>query len=226
MADFYLKRGDNLSQIDAQLTDGLGVPVNLFGATVRFIMRSFETGQVIFINDAEITEPIAGMVAYVWSENDDIIPAGDYYAEWQVTKQGASNQTFPTRGYHLVSILDDLDSPSLTPQEFKDIRMLRGMVAERDQEPYSDSVLKIMMLRNEGDIYATAAEIWREKSAIYSELVDVSESGNSQKLSQLYRNAEEQAAKYLKASARGGFGDESGSATAGGITVTRPIVRL
>ena len=225
MADFFLKRGDNLSQIQVQLVDNLGTPVNLYGASVRFIMRSFTSGEVILNNEAEIIDPSLGQVAYTWLEADTTIGSGDYYGEWQVTKQGTSNQTFPTRGYHLISIQDDLDSPTLTATQFMAVRRLRGMVAEAGQETYSDAMLSAMLRRNNDDLFLTAAEIWREKAAVYSELVDTSESGNSQKLSQLYKNAKDEAMAYEKASVSGNFLD-SGSVGATIGAKTRQIVRV
>lgn len=65
---------------------------------------------------------------------------------------------------------------------------------------------------------AIASVIWREKAAKYSELVDVSESGSSRKLSDLRKGALEQAAYY------DGVVFSQTTAVAGRPR-TRPIVR-
>lgn len=46
------------------------------------------------------------------------------------------------------------------------------------------------------DPNASIAIIWREKAASYAELVDVSESGSSRKMSDLHKNAIEMAKQY------------------------------
>lgn len=221
MPDFYLKRGDNLSEIQVQLVDAMNVPVNLFGATVKFIMRSFVTGQIQFANDAEIVHPAEGVVAYAWQLADTQTAAGDYFAEWQISKSGVAVQTFPTRGYHHISIQDDLDTPNLTAESFMAVRQLRGKIAEESQDPYSDSTLSAMLSRNGEKINRTAAEIWRNKAAAYSELVDTTESGSSYKFSQLYANARKEAETYEAAA-----DTEDGIGVAVARPTTRAIVRI
>lgn len=56
-------------------------------------------------------------------------------------------------------------------------------------EEYSDSAISEIIDDNNGDLNLSSAQIWEEKAAKYSELVDTSESGSSRKQSSLYENA-------------------------------------
>jgi len=193
-ADFAIKRGDTDADITAVLRDGTGAIQPLDGATVKFSMREFDTGMVtILLQNAEIVLPAAnGKVKYAWQggDTDDV---GYFYAEWQVTYGGGGIQTFPSNGYHLISIQHDLDTPFLTDGGFATIRRLRSIVAEESQTNYSDSLLDAVLFRNGDDIDLAAAEVWREKAAAYADLVDVNNAGSSRKLSQLYDRAVKQA---------------------------------
>jgi hypothetical protein len=63
-----------------------------------------------------------------------------------------------------------------------------------------------------------ASVIWREKAASYADLVDVSESGSSRKLSDLRKGALEQAAYYDSIT-------QQSLSLLAGRPRTRPIVR-
>ena len=95
---------------------------------------------------------------------------------------------------------------------------LRRMTAEVDKGRYTDTDLEIFIGKANGDLNAAAALIWREKAAMYAELVDTSEAGSSRKESDLYRNAIAQA-QYFE-----GLVAASATATVTGSR-TRPIVR-
>lgn len=73
---------------------------------------------------------------------------------------------------------------------------LRPLVGETalDSE-YSDERLDELLLEYVSQNRAAAA-IWREKAATYSDLVDVSESGSSRKMSDLLKNALAMAEQY------------------------------
>lgn len=59
-------------------------------------------------------------------------------------------------------------------------------------DDYSNTTLAAM-LDSGLTLNAAAASIWRRKAATYAGLVDVSESGSSRSMSQLYKNAVAQA---------------------------------
>lgn len=60
-------------------------------------------------------------------------------------------------------------------------------------DDYNNDVLNEMIDSLDGSVNAAAASIWRRKAASYSSLVDVSESGSSRSMSQLFKQAKEMA---------------------------------
>jgi hypothetical protein len=198
--DFYIKRGDLKSTLAATLKDATGAPVDLTGHAVKLMMRSFDTGVLEINAAATIVAPALGTVKYDW-QTGDTDAAGYFFAEWQVTYSTGEPQTFPTRGYHLIAVLEDLDSPVLSSGSFAAVRRLRPMIAEEGQDRFSDALLAAYLARNEDSLNLTAVDIWREKAAEYAQLVDVNVSGNSRKLSQLYDRAIKQVVFYQNAAA-------------------------
>jgi hypothetical protein len=76
------------------------------------------------------------------------------------------------------------------------IAALRLMIAEPDGTTFSDTVLGSMIDQAENNLDLAAAEIWQQKAASASVLVDVNESGSDRKMSQVYKNAVSQAKYY------------------------------
>lgn len=106
-ADFSIKAHDVLPTIVAALTVD-GVPVNLAGATVRFIMKP--TGGTVKVNaPATLVNAAGGIVRYDWAPGDTDTP-GSYQAEWEITWPGPKKQTVPTTSYHTIDVLADLDN--------------------------------------------------------------------------------------------------------------------
>lgn len=198
--DFYIKRGDRSPEISATLRDKNGAVIDPSGKNVLFKMRSFTTGGLIINDPAEVvTGP---KVRYQWQDGDTS-DAGYCFAEWEMELSPGITQTFPTLGWHLIDITSDLDNPTIGDADFLDIRRLRRFIAEPSREEYSDSLLHAILLQNNADLNAAAAQVWREKAAEYAHLVDVSESGSSRKMSQLYDRAVKQAELYEVASGTG-----------------------
>lgn len=75
------------------------------------------------------------------------------------------------------------------------IATLRRMADEPTTDPYTDEVLSALLDSKESPEQAASA-IWREKAARASTLVDVSESGSSRSLRQIFSNAEKMAEYY------------------------------
>lgn len=207
--DFFIKRGDRSPEIAATLKDRNGAPVDVTGMAVKFKMRSFDTGTLIVNGNTAIVDGPAGKVKYVWQTGDTAV-AGFSYAEWEVTLSAGVTQTFPTAGWHLINVVEDLDDPGLSDTDFSGIRELRRIVPDGD---YSDSLLAAMMGANDGSVNATAGQVWREKAVEYAALVDITESGSSRKMSQLYDRAVKQAGIY-----------ESAAGTVAEASVARPRV--
>lgn len=100
-----------------------------------------------------------------------------------------------------------------------EIQELRLAIGEsRDEEPYTDRFLNDV-IDDAGTVNAAAGRIWGHKAASFAGLVDVTESGSSRKLGDLYKNALAMQKTYEdKAS------EEAGVPVTKRAT-TRPIVR-
>ena len=99
---FPMKQGDRLPFLTATLTDN-GSAVNLTGATVLFIVRYRESGQIKFQAPATVVDALNGAVRYEWQAgNTDEVGKFDYefVAQWP----GSVNQTFPGSGSGTLSI--------------------------------------------------------------------------------------------------------------------------
>jgi hypothetical protein len=78
----------------------------------------------------------------------------------------------------------------------EDILELRGFVAEPDDtNGWSDAKLGLY-LDEAITVNSAAAQVWSVKAADFAGLVDVSESGSSRKLGDLYKNAKEMAGYF------------------------------
>ncbi len=76
------------------------------------------------------------------------------------------------------------------------VATLRPMIGELTEASYTDEVLKVIIEQAENDLDLAAAVVWEQKASSYSTLVDVSESGSSRSMSQIYKNALAQAKYY------------------------------
>lgn len=107
MADFYIKRGDLLPELNAVLQDAIG-PVNLAGATVRFHMRvPGSTGTAKVGTAATVVTAATGAVKYTWT-GTDTDTVGRYYGEFEVTWGDARKQTFPNNAQLIIEVTSDL----------------------------------------------------------------------------------------------------------------------
>lgn len=107
MADFTIKRGDNVPILEATLSDQDG-PINLTGATVKLIMKGKGTASGTTISGTcVIVSAAAGTVSYSWlTGNTDVV--GSYDLEFQITYSGGGIETVPNDGYKSVEIVADL----------------------------------------------------------------------------------------------------------------------
>ncbi len=108
MTDFWWKRHDTAPQMQVQLKDSGGVPVDITGATVKFIMKA-SAGSTPKVNaTADIITAASGIVGYTPLATDTDT-AGDYSVEWEVTYSSGTKQTFPNPGYNAITVTADLD---------------------------------------------------------------------------------------------------------------------
>lgn len=110
--DYYVKQGDTYRQITGTLKDAEGRPVNISGATVRFLMRAIDgtTNKVTAVatNLDDGTLANRGRVAYTW-QTADINTPGDFKAEFEVSFAGAKD-TYPRgiKQFLLIRVQEDL----------------------------------------------------------------------------------------------------------------------
>lgn len=105
--DFHIKQNDTAPAIAEQLFDGLGVVVNLSGASVKFMMEAPGAGTPKVNAAATITDAALGKVSYTWLAANTDTP-GDYLACWQVTFSGGAVETFPNSDWQKVRVKDDI----------------------------------------------------------------------------------------------------------------------
>jgi hypothetical protein len=106
MATFEIKRNDRRPRFRVQLTAN-GVPVDLTTASAaRIIMKS---GSTVKLNKVSMTfiDRAAGIVEYAWAAADTST-SGSYNVEVEIDWGSSDFQTFPTTGYFIVTINDDL----------------------------------------------------------------------------------------------------------------------
>ncbi len=104
----FLKQNDTAPEFVGTLRDGNGVPVDLSGATARFLMRDgFPPRELKIDQPAVIIDAPNGQVQYNWAAADTDT-AGVFHAEVEITFGTGEVETFPSTGYHQVVIDPDV----------------------------------------------------------------------------------------------------------------------
>jgi hypothetical protein len=107
-ADWSIKQGDTAPLLTDILTYSNGLPVNLTGATLRFIMRSLTSPRPMNLTgEMIITKPLEGKVSYTPTAADTAT-VGEYMANWHIDFPGGQKMTWPTEGYIWVSVEENL----------------------------------------------------------------------------------------------------------------------
>lgn len=97
---------------------------------------------------------------------------------------------------------------------------LRRLVDEpSDDSDYTSSTMEAILLANGGDVNKAAVQIWTEKAAKYSQLVDMQEGDTRRSLGKLSDNALAMAAEFMKRV------DDAGSDTGHRPTTVSRIIR-
>jgi hypothetical protein len=100
-----MKRGDTWPYLKLVLSDQSG-PINLSTATqVRLLLKSRTV--VITTGPVTISNAVAGEITYQW-EADDLLIAGDYDGEAEITWASGKVQTVPNDGYFTLHVVQDL----------------------------------------------------------------------------------------------------------------------
>jgi peptidoglycan/xylan/chitin deacetylase (PgdA/CDA1 family) len=150
-----LKRNDTKDTISYTMTYADGTPVNLTGATVRFVMGKGKT--LITSATATIISAATGKVEYTLNESDTLL-AGNYNAEFEVTFSDGKIKTFPSDGYISLRIQPNVDNDQSTYIEdqiayrVSDIQILKNEIqAQLDQFAKGDSSAEVAQSRVESD---------------------------------------------------------------------------
>ena len=101
---FYIKQGNTVPILQAQLTDEDDVPLDLqFAEDVLFRMYDPRSGDTLFLRDAVIQNEQNGVVQYVW-RNEDTQEPGRYRSEFVVRYPSDKEESFPNFGYRDVLV--------------------------------------------------------------------------------------------------------------------------
>lgn len=108
-ADFYIKEGDTSPEIQAQLLEDDGSPVDLTGSAVSFKMKEVGGDSLAVDASATIDDESEGRVSYSWSSGDTDA-AGYYNAVFAVDygSTGSDDETFPNSQYIVVRVDEGL----------------------------------------------------------------------------------------------------------------------
>lgn len=102
-----MKRGDLLPLYTSTLEAPAGVPIDLTGCTVKFIMTVAGGSTPKVSAAATVVSAAAGTVRYDWT-GSDTDTVGSYRAVWEITYPSTKKRTVPSRGYLPIEIQDDL----------------------------------------------------------------------------------------------------------------------
>ncbi len=103
---FTIKQNDTLPNLEAQLVDFEGNPINLDLCGVHFHMSNFR-GEVKVNKPAIVVDVENGKVKVEWDpgETDTV---GTYKCEFEVNMPDGKIITVPNDGYFLISIVPDI----------------------------------------------------------------------------------------------------------------------
>ena len=102
-----IKQNDTSPPFTATLRDGDGEVVDISGATVKFLMRNRLTRALKVDGVASVVSGSGGTISYTWASGDTDTP-GTYEVEIEITFSDETVATWPSDGYHELSVLDDL----------------------------------------------------------------------------------------------------------------------
>ena len=106
VATSTLKVNDTSPPLTASLEHSNGGPEDLAGATVQFVMGLLGRDPVVD-GAAVVVDAGKGRVRYNWVAGDTGT-AGTYLAEFRVTRNDGSRESFPNDGYIRIVVLEGL----------------------------------------------------------------------------------------------------------------------
>lgn len=103
---FTIKQNDTLPNLDAQLIDATGNPLNLDLCGVHFHMANYRGIEKIN-RPVTVTNIATGEVRVEW-QTGDTEEIGTYKCEFEVNMPDGKTLTVPNDGYFLISIVKEL----------------------------------------------------------------------------------------------------------------------
>lgn len=107
MANFQLKRGDNVPPLRRTLLADSEDPVDLTNASVSFHMRQKGADSTAVDAAATVVDPSGGVVEYRWQDGDTD-EAGLFIAEFEVSYADGAVETFPNASNIHIRINEDI----------------------------------------------------------------------------------------------------------------------
>lgn len=106
--DFFIKQSDTAPPIVVVLNDASEDAVDLStSSSIMFIMSNKLTGEVVVEAAADLLDADSGQVQYQW-QTGDTDAAGVYKAEFEVTWDDGTIETFPNSKYISIKVVVDL----------------------------------------------------------------------------------------------------------------------
>jgi predicted dehydrogenase len=105
---FSIKQNDTAPSLRATLKNGSGTVIDLTDATVMFHMKAVGDTSVKVDAATSIVDAENGIVQYNWTSSDTDT-AGSYYAEFEVTYNDGTIETFPNNSNLSISIRAELN---------------------------------------------------------------------------------------------------------------------
>lgn len=102
MADFFIRKGDRLPAIEAELLRRGQVADLTLASSVQLIYRP-EAGGAVVTRTAQIVNAKLGTVKYDWAA-EDTATVGIFLAYFQVTWPGTVLESFPNRAHNKFSV--------------------------------------------------------------------------------------------------------------------------
>lgn len=192
---FWIAKGTSLPVLRMTLVDGSGNPVSLADATgVEFHLYKKDGTEVTLAGDAEIESD--DTVIYKWG-SADTADDGDYTGRF-VVDSASDSVAYPVLEALQIAI-GSLDG-SYGTVLWSDVRELRLRAGEIGNTMFSDAELAEILVARNGELAASAYDVWSIKAADAANLVDYSEAGSSRSVGSLYKNCMEMADFWAKQS--------------------------
>jgi len=104
---FKIKQNDTSPLLQTTLTDPSGNAIDLSGCTIRFHMKRYKASTAKIDGSVTVVDEEGGVVRYAW-QSGDTDTMGSYLAEFEVTYNDGTIETFPNSGYIQVDVLGEI----------------------------------------------------------------------------------------------------------------------